>query len=192
MPDKRFDIIKMTVLSRLKNLDTNLTYHNIRHTLDVLNQAERIAEAENIKNERTVFLLKLAALYHDTGFLETYEGHEEMSCRIFRMDSENMDLKEEEKKLVLQLIMVTKSSNEPLTHLQKIICDADLDYLGRDDFSAISEGLKIELLCLNKIADGGEWQQRQLNFLKNHQYYTQSSLLLREPAKQKNYQSLLS
>lgn len=191
MPVKSFAKIKDLLIDKLKDLDPRLSYHNINHTLDVLKEAQRIAASEKINDKRELYLLKLAALYHDSGFLKIYDGHEEESCSIFKNDAADFDLTDKEIKFVQQLIMVTKITNVPQTHLEKIIRDADLDYLGREDFSVISDLLKKELMQLNMIAGDSEWDKRQLTFLKNHQYHTKSSKNLREPQKQKNFQSLL-
>ena len=191
MPVKSFAKIKDLLLIKLKDLDPRLSYHNINHTLDVLEEAQRIATSENITDKRELYLLKLAALYHDCGFLKIYDGHEEVSCSIFKKDAADFDLTDEEIKFVEKLIMVTKITNVPHTKLEKIIRDADLDYLGRKDFSVISALLKKELMQLNMIANDSEWNKRQLTFLKNHHYHTKSSKDLREPLKQKNFQSLI-
>lgn len=186
-----FETAKNNLIKRLSGLDPRLSYHTIHHTLDVVEQAERIARNENIVNERNIYLLKLAALYHDSGFLETYTGHEEISCTIFLADAGKIDINENEIPLVEQLIMVTKISNHPQTHLQKIIRDADLDYLGRPDFFEIADLLRKELLAYNLIANDLEWKTTQFTFLKEHHYFTKSSQLLREPVKKANYLSLL-
>lgn len=191
MQVKSFTQIKDKLLNKLKDLDPRLSYHNIDHTLDVLIEAQRIAISEKITNKRELYLLKLAALYHDSGFLKIYDGHEEVSCSIFKKDAADFDLTDEEIKFVQNLIMVTKITNVPHTRLEKIIRDADLDYLGRNDFSIISDLLKKELIQLNMITDDSEWDKRQITFLKNHNYHTKSSEDLRGPLKQKNFQSLI-
>ena len=157
----------------------------------MLEEAQRIATSENITDKRELYLLKLAALYHDSGFLKIYDGHEEESCTIFKKDAVEFDLTDEEIKFVQSLIMVTKITNVPHTLFEKIIRDADLDYLGRKDFSIISDLLKQELMQLNMINDDSEWNKRQITFLKNHHYHTKSSKDLRGPLKQKNFQSLI-
>lgn len=191
MPITSFDTIKQNLVTKLKDLDPRLRYHNVTHTLDVLRQAERIAREENIHDERKLYLLKIAALYHDSGFLTIYDGHEEVGCSIFLQDSVDFDLTEDEKKVVQGLIMATKITNEPDTALEKILRDADLDYLGRRDFDEISNRLKAELFSFGFIADDNEWDARQLSFLKKHRYHTHSSKTLREPVKQKNYLALV-
>ncbi len=191
MPITSFEIIKQNLLTKLEGLDPRLRYHNIDHTLDVLRQAERIAKDEDITDEREHYLLKIAALYHDAGFLRLYEGHEEESCSIFLGDAREFDLTEDEVQLVQGLIMATKITSDPRTHLEKILRDADLDYLGRRDFDEISNRLKQELLLFGFIADENEWDARQLAFLKKHNYHTRSSEAIRGPGKQKNYLALV-
>lgn len=188
MNDEGFEKIKLGVSGQLKNLAPDLTYHTLEHTLDVLEQCERIAAVEGLSDPRELFLLRVAALYHDTGFLLQYAHHEEASCRIFLADATRLDLSEEDKNDVLHLIMATQLPQQPNTLAERIICDADLDYLGRDDFAPNSDGLRREFLSYRIVANNEEWHERQLSFLKAHHYHTASSRKLREPVKQRNLQ----
>lgn len=188
---QKFEKVKAQLINKLMDLDPKLSYHTISHTLDVIKQAERIAKEEKIEDERDLYLLKLAALYHDSGFLKVYDGHEEMSCQIILKDADQLALTQNELQFIQKLIMATKLSSKPHTHLEKILRDADLDYLGRTDFLDIAALLKKELFAYKIITDTNEWNERQLNFLKQHHYYTKSSQKLREPVKQLNYQNLL-
>src|SRR5262245_4109526 len=82
MPDKVFQSISRHIIHKLQKLSPRLTYHNLHHTLDVVEQAGRIACEEKICDGKDLFLLRTAALYHDTGFLITYSGHEEAGCEM--------------------------------------------------------------------------------------------------------------
>jgi uncharacterized protein len=188
MNDEGFEKIKHGVTGHLRNLSPNLTYHTIEHTFDVLEQCERIAAAEGLTDPHELFLLRVAALYHDTGFLHQYTHHEEASCRVFLADAEWLDLSEEDKNDVLHLIMATQLPQQPSTLSERIICDADLDYLGRDDFAPNGDTLRREFLAYRIVASDLEWHERQLSFLKAHHYHTASSRKLREPMKQRNLQ----
>jgi predicted metal-dependent HD superfamily phosphohydrolase len=191
MDEKNIDQIKLRVLAALEGLSPHLTYHSVGHTLDVVRESERIAREEGISSERELFLLKIAAFYHDTGFLQTYAGHEEKSCELFMRDAADYGLTDPEKNMVKALIMATRVPQQPSTQLERIICDADLDYLGRSDFQEIGARLKLEFLHYKVVKDEQDWERLQLQFLKNHQYHTASSQRLREPLKQSNYQQLL-
>ena len=83
MSTSGFESIENAVLKKLESLSPGLTYHSREHTRDVVQQSERIAREESVTDKRKVFILKIAALYHDTGFMETYSNHEERSCQIF-------------------------------------------------------------------------------------------------------------
>lgn len=185
-----FQKVRNIVVNKLSKLSSKLTYHCLNHTLDVLEQSVRIAADEQVTDCRDLYLLKIAALYHDTGFLQTYAAHEVKSCEIFLADADRFDLTTEEKSVVINLIMATQIPQLPATLLEKIICDADLDYLGRDDFFSIGENLRKEFLCYNIVSDNQQWEQMQLKFLQNHQYHTTSSQKLREPFKQLNFAKL--
>ncbi len=71
-----FAEINAIVEKRFAQTPAQLYYHNILHTMDVTEQIERIAREEGIEDEQILFLLKVAALYHDTGYLQTYRNHE--------------------------------------------------------------------------------------------------------------------
>jgi uncharacterized protein len=182
----QFQNIRALVCEKLNSLNTDLTYHNKDHTMDVVNQCERIAKDEGVEEGNDLYLLKIAALYHDTGFLKTYFNHEEMSCRIFLEDAALFNFSKEDRQLVQDLIMATKLPQTPKTLLEKIICDADLDYLGRPDFFKIGAGLRREFLRYEIIPSDKEWDQLQVKFLTTHQYHTESSRRWREEQKQAN------
>ena len=186
-----FELIQTHVLKHMGGLDTRLTYHCIEHTLDVIKHSTRIALDEGV-NEKETYLLAIAALYHDTGFLYTYAGHEKRSCEIFIQDTNVFDFTEGEKNIILELIMSTKVPQLPKNLLQKIICDADLDYLGRNDFTEIAERLRKEFFRYRIVANLEDWQSLQMRFLQKHQYHTNSSRLLREPLKKLNLAGIMA
>ena len=86
--------------------------------------------------------------------------------------------------------MATKLPQTPATLLEKVICDADLDYLGRADFFEIGDGLRREFLKQGIIKTNQDWDQLQIKFLTSHQYHTATSRKLREKYKQGNISKL--
>lgn len=156
-------------------LSASLTYHNIDHTLDVTTQCLAIAKAEGIADKQMLMELQIAALYHDTGFLFVYPGHEEKGCELAREQLPGFGLNKTAVANICELIMATKIPQSPKNHLQQIICDADLDYLGRDDFFTIGDKLHKEVLAYKIVNNKKEWEERQVIFLQSHNYFTQSS-----------------
>ncbi|MBL0132139.1 MAG: HD domain-containing protein [Chitinophagaceae bacterium] len=166
-----------------QGLSPRYTYHSLGHTLDVLEQTQQIATREGITNEQDLFLLKVAALYHDTGFLFVYAGHEQKGCELGIEELPGFGLTPPQIKKICGLIMATKIPQSPKTKLEQIICDADLDYLGRDDFEPISNSLYKEFLDFGFVKDHIDWMQKQIGFLEYHRYFTKSSQQLRQPKK---------
>ena len=181
-----FTSIKEPILSRLKNeLDPRLGYHNIMHTLDVLEQAEVLAKQENVTDKHDLLLLKTAAVFHDSGFLFVYKGHEEKGCEIASESLRSVFSKEDIKK-VCGMIMATKIPQSPNTLLEQIICDADLDYLCRNDFEPISRNLYKEFIVFKIIPEDIIWDHIQIKFFESHHYFTGTSISKRNEKKLKH------
>ena len=159
-----FTTIKQPILARLeRELDPRLGYHNLLHTLDVMKQTEIIAKQEGINDKHELLLLNTAAAYHDSGFLLVYKGHEEKSCEIATEDLKNV-FSEEDIKKICGMIRATKIPQSPNTLLEQIICDADLDYLGRNDFEPISRNLYDEFISFKIIPEDVIWDHIQIRF----------------------------
>ena len=133
-----------------------------------------------------IFLLKTAALYHDGGFVEKYMENEEIGARMAREVLPRFGYSEEQIKTVEKLIMATRVPQQPRDHLEKIICDADLDYLGRDDFHLIADRLRKEFLAHGVVQSDREWDELQVKFLTTHRYFTESAKKQRQPGKLKH------
>jgi predicted metal-dependent HD superfamily phosphohydrolase len=173
-----------------ESLSDTLFYHGLHHTIDVNNAVLQIAIAEGIHDKETLQILQTAALYHDLGFISTYQGHEEESCRLARVSLPDFDYTEEQIEKICGLIMATKIPQNPTSHLERIIADADLDYLGRDDFWIISRSLYDELYEREMVSDIHSWNKIQIQFLENHQYWTETARQWRNPAKFKRIEEL--
>jgi hypothetical protein len=152
-------------------IGSDILYHDARHTMDVIQSAERIAHAEEL-DELSILHLKIAALFHDTGYLIDAHNHELKSVELFQNHALGYTLDESSMNTIEELILATRVPQTPQNHLQSILCDADLDYLGRRDFPVLSEFLYLELLCQKRVADRNEWNQMQLQFLNSHCFHT--------------------
>lgn len=175
---------KTFILQKLRReLPKSLTYHCYGHTLDVFRTTRDLCAAEKISKYETK-LAKTAALFHDCGFMNVYKEHEEEGCRIARENLPRFGYLEEEIEIICGMIMATKIPQSPKNKLEEIICDADLDYLGREDFYRIGHTLFEELKIKGILKDEESWNKIQVGFLKSHQYFTDTNLNRRAPQKQ--------
>lgn len=168
-----------------QHLSSQLHYHSIAHTKDVVTAVERLALREGVTDEG-LFLLKSAATYHDAGFVEQYDSNEPIGARLAQEILPKYGYTDEHIDKIKELIFVTKIPHAPKNKLEEIICDADLDYLGRDDFHEIADRLRKELREHGKINSDRLWDEIQVKFLNSHKYFTSSAIKLRQEKKDKN------
>jgi predicted metal-dependent HD superfamily phosphohydrolase len=178
---------KSYILSRIeKELPHNLYYHSLQHVLDVEQAAIRIAHSEGI-TPYELDLLITAVAFHDSGFIYQANNHEEKGCDIVRESLPQFDYTPEEIDRICGMIMATKIPQQPHNLLEEIICDADLDYLGRDDFWDIGNNLYRELSVYGILNDEQDWNKLQYKFLSAHHYYTATAIELRQHTKEKHF-----
>ncbi len=166
-----------------EQLPKNLYYHNLKHTIDVTTEVELIGWAEGLP-ESDILLLKVAGLFHDSGHIRAYKGHEEKSCEFVDEILPQFNYPPDKIATIKRIIMATKLPHTPTDILEAIIQDSDLDYLGRSDFVPVSNMLYQELKERNMIGTIDEWNESQLKFIGGHQYFTQTARNLREVNKQ--------
>ncbi len=171
-------------------LSPSLYYHDFHHTMDVLNASVELAKEENVNNDNELTLLKTAALFHDTGYVNTRQNHEEASCAIAKEALPRFGYTEDQINIICKMIMFTKLPSNPQTPLEKILCDADLDYLGRDDFEKTGRKLFRELNDAGKIKNEQEWNEVQIKFLESHHYLTRSAIEKRTKKKEQHLAKL--
>ena len=180
----RYNDLEDLVLSQLREeLPSSLKYHNVKHTIDVCTQVEVIGRAEGL-NSKELLLVKTAALFHDTGYMVNPVKHEVQSARIAREILPKFNYSNSEIEAVSQLIMVTEMMSEPKLLMEKIIKDADLDYLGRADFIPLSEKLWEEVCLYDGKISQRQWNVRQYEFISKHVYYTNTARNLRQVNKE--------
>lgn len=179
-----------------EELPNGIKYHDANHTLHptkgVVAAANRIALSENI-SESDRELLVAAAYFHDTGYIRQYGKNEPIAARMAGRILKLIDFKPGEITKIQAMILATDLARKPQNHIEKILCDADLDHFGRDDFfemdGKLREGRSIRGI---DVSDDAKWYNGTLNILSNHQYYTESQKKLRDKEKQKNLQELLT
>ena len=174
-----------------KRLSNKLHYHSIEHTRDVVKAVERIALSEGVTDEG-LFLLKSAATYHDAGFVEQYEKNEPIGARLAEEILPKYGYTEQHIQTIKELIFVTQIPHQPKNKLEEIICDADLDYLGREDFHVIADRLRRELREHGKIDSDRKWDEMQVGFLNMHKYFTETAIRTRREKKLKNLEEVKS
>ncbi|MBN9351634.1 MAG: HD domain-containing protein [Chitinophagaceae bacterium] len=187
-----YQSVRNVILKKLEEkLPSYLVYHNASHTSDVIHAAKEIARAEKINGDDLTLLLT-AALFHDSGYIFGSKGHEQKSCEIAEQYLPLYGYSNEQISRIKKIIMATKVPQSPQNHLGEILADADLDYLGRDDFFTIDKKLFEELKLTGVLSNEDEWNRMQERFLESHSYFTETAKQKRRPTKLKNLQLIKS
>ena len=166
-----FHAAKAFILHKLeRELPAELSYHSVKHTRDVLYATQELCYLEKVGPYERM-LLKTAALFHDSGFTISHKNHEEHGCLIARRNLPRYGYTGREIEQICGMIMATQIPQSPKNHLEQILCDADLDYLGRDDFYDIGATLFQELQHFNQLQNELAWNKLQVKFLSQHRFW---------------------
>lgn len=183
---------KKYVIERLeRELNPNLLYHGVHHTMDVYEVSIKIAELEEVSQEEKL-IINTAALYHDAGFVFQYDHNEVLAVKMINEVLPKFGYNEKQIKTIGDIILTTRIKARPISLLEKIMSDADYDYLGRADVADIATTLHKELAEYGFPFSESEWNEIQLKFLKKHEYHTPSSVQLRRSSKLEYYEHLKS
>lgn len=165
-------------------------FHNLNHTIGVVNAAMTIAADVDLSEEDQTILL-LSAWFHDIGYSKVYEGHEAVSGQIAAGFLRDNHAPESMIEQVLDCIMATRVPQSPKSPVAEILCDADLLHLGTDQFAEENKSLRKEIMDTHgKKISKKTWRKDTVNFLKGHQYFTAYARTYIEPVKSANLAAL--
>jgi len=167
-----------------------LPFHSPEHTVEVYDNVLKIGVYERLSVEELEPAL-LAALFHDTGNAEDFKQHENFSISHALHFLNKNNYSHSNNGLVIDCINATRMPQNPITILEKIICDADLYHLGTTNFQTKNTLLRKEWSTFMGVDySDDEWIEMNIKFLKSHQYLTKYGRNILEPIKQENLKAL--
>jgi len=178
----------------LDKLPDTIIYHDKSHTQKfVYPAAIKLAKEEGFSLEEQI-LVGIAALFHDTGFLERYDNNEEIGAKYAEeyMKNTKYTYTKNHLKIVKKAIMSTARVSNPKNKFECVLMDADTCLLGSKDYLTSRRTLKEELIKnskakLHKIALSDEqWNRHSLEFMEKHKWFTESARRMYDETKQKN------
>jgi len=173
-------------------LSSAYTYHNLEHTIQVVDKIKILAKEENISPEDTENLL-LAGWFHDLGYVDDADNHEEESRKIASDFLKQHQFSEERIAKIGELILATDKFYKPKNHLEEVIKDADLYHLASDDYFRICENVRQEIKEVHHQKFSKlKWAELNISFFAKHQFYTKFAKENWQPEKEKNVEKILS
>lgn len=175
-----FRNMRLDIINRMKALlPEGVLYHDISHTLNVEKAAIRFAKLEGIDDE-SILLLQTAVLYHDTGFILQYHDNELFGIKLAQNNLPKYGYSEEQIELIANIIASTSTKTSPKTILEKIMNDADHDYLGRADYYNVVNKLRREMENFGESMSDKAWIDFQLHYLEEvHLFFTETAKNIR-------------
>lgn len=150
-----------------------LVYHNLQHTEHVNKHAVEISNFYKL-SDRDFFIVQCACWFHDVGYMEGREQHENKGAETAAGFLQSLNVDEGSIQEVQGCILATKMPQSPKNLLQQIVCDADLYHLGSEDFKERNKLMRKETIAVcNKEIDKNIWRLGTLQLLESHHYHTQ-------------------
>ena len=168
-------------------------YHSYEHAIDVMQRAIYLSEQENLSVDE-IEMMALAGLFHDTGFIVMYDKNEPIWAKIASNYLKSINYDKNKIKLIEQIILATNPDyTNPKNIYEKIIKDADMDNLWRDDFQKKSNDIKKELETVKKIKiKDPEWHHSLVDLLISHKFNTDVQRKERDKKKQENLNKMIT
>ena len=169
-----------------ENIPKKYVYHDLTHTQDVVRVCRQIGLTYGLPME-DLELLQIAAWFHDTGYTEGPEAHEERSILNAHAFLQNFGYSSKQLDVIAGCVRATKLPQRPVGMLQQIIGDADLSHLGEKSYWMRTARVRQELVVSqNKLMTEEEWVAFELAFMLGHQYHTDVAKELFEKRKYKH------
>ena len=165
-----------------ERLPDYLHYHCLNHTIDVANVCNFYIDYY-LLSDRVANLIRIAAVAHDFGYIFDPKEHEERS--IVEVRPKLTEYSDKEIAVIDGLIRATKVPQKPRNLYEQILSDADLDYLGREDYPQLSDALYKEFLYFGVVENPTDWLDLQIRFLEGHHFHTDWAKNNRTENKQK-------
>ncbi len=173
-------------------LSKKYLYHNYLHTQRVVESVKEIVKNLEVSEEEQEVLL-LAAWFHDSGYIEGEEHHEERGAIIAENFLREHKVAKQKILMIKDCILATKLDYTPNSLLEEIIKDADTSHLAKDYFTEVSELLRQELALNGQSEYSAQaWREENIKlFTQEHKYYTRYAVQHWEPEKNKNLVSII-
>jgi predicted metal-dependent HD superfamily phosphohydrolase len=176
---------------RLKKLPGEYVFHNLRHTQEVAQAAEDIGRAMELTEDQLESVV-IAAWLHDTGYCQGYEQHEKKSADTARQLLAEWGAHEAKIIEVQRTILATAMPQKPLDLLGEVLCDADMYHLALNDIEECGNLLRQEFASTKNMhfQSDEHWIRSNIEFLKQHTYFTEYGKTVLQPSKKQNIKKL--
>jgi predicted metal-dependent HD superfamily phosphohydrolase len=190
----RHPVVQAALAILARELPTDLKYHTLAHTEDVLREAILFGVMDHLP-PRQLELLAVAAACHDLGFITSSGANEPIGAAFAREQMTRFGGYSPDEILLVERMILDTALVEtpegprqlPSTDLSRYLLDADLSNFGRDDFFERGELQRQELGQEREL-----FRKNTLVLIKAHRWLTPAGQALRQATKERNIATLES
>jgi hypothetical protein len=151
--------------------NANLVYHNKMHIEDVVSAATKIAHHYHL-SENDFFTIIAAVRFNNLGFYLDYAFHQGKAAEEASAFFEKKGVDQITVNAITECILSTYSMY-PQTLLQKIVCDAEMFYLGTTNFRKQNKLQRKEYRAMNDAEiSKEEWRLKTIKMISSHNFQT--------------------
>lgn len=176
---------------RLTALPKEYVFHNLHHTQEVAQAAEEIGRAMELTSDQLETVI-VAAWMHDTGYCQGSEHHEKKSADAARQLLTEWGAQETKIRDIQRTILATTMPQKPVDQLGEVLCDADMYHLAKGNLLECGNRLRQEFAVTKNLhfASDEHWIRSNIEFFKQHTYFTEYGKTVLQPLKKQNIKKL--
>lgn len=147
-------------------------YHDVNHTKEVVQSVIEIGTGERL-SEDELEMIQIAAWFHDVGYIEKTDGHEEVSAEYARKFLTELQYLSNKIEIIIGAVLATRVPQRPKNKFEKILCDADLFHLGKETFFNRNDKYRAEYEnhIGHKLSER-DWLVKTIDFVKDQNFFT--------------------
>ena len=157
-------------LLQLKFPEDRHYFRGASHTINALSVVEEYIDNMRLGTYEAQ-ILRMGVLMRDLAELNTIE-HGEDGIELVKKTMSDAGFTFVQTKVVSDLVKSSRRPHRPTNLLERIICDVDMEFLGREDHEEANEMFFQELLKNSLVSSREEWEQWQQDMLENYKYHT--------------------
>ncbi|MCB9288447.1 MAG: HD domain-containing protein [Lewinellaceae bacterium] len=155
-----------------EHLPPEYVFHDYDHAEETAEIAGLLAKKAQLGKEEG-FLLQLAAWFHDTGYTDGPDGHEQRSTAVARQFLEGKRVSEGQIQRVEKLILSTQHDKVPDSIAERMLHDANYSFLGRKRFERRGQLLRLEEEKISgERYTSLEWNRKLLDLQLSTKFHT--------------------
>jgi predicted metal-dependent HD superfamily phosphohydrolase len=161
-----------------------IIFHNFNHALLVKKYAETIGEQAALTADE-MNILRICALFHDAGYVNSYEHHNEESIIIASAFLADHEVDPQTISHISEIISSNKLPQNPGDKIAEVLCDADMMYIasesGIEQFDLMYDETAMQKPNFDKRS---AFEKGCIGFFKTHTYFTEYGKTILQPKKE--------